>query len=73
MTSATSPLKSRRRTLQGVLREQLPQIEATSKAGYRMRTIVACPRHIAEDDKALPCGVGLRTVLTSEPSVWFPR
>jgi hypothetical protein len=40
MNPATSPLKSRRRTLQGVLRERLPQIEATLKAGYRMRTIV---------------------------------
>ncbi len=40
MSSATSPLKSRRRTLQGVLRERLPQIEATLRAGYRMRTIV---------------------------------
>jgi len=40
MNSASSPLKGRRRTLQGVLRERLPQIEATLKAGYRMRTIV---------------------------------
>ena len=40
MDPATSPLKSRRRTLQGVLRERLPQIEATLEAGYRMRTIV---------------------------------
>jgi excisionase family DNA binding protein len=40
MNSASSPLKGRRRTLQGVLRERLPQIDATSKAGYRMRTIV---------------------------------
>jgi hypothetical protein len=40
MNPATSPLKGRRRTLQGVLRERLPQIEATLKAGYRMRTIV---------------------------------
>ena len=40
MNPATSPLKSRRRTLQGVLRERLPQIEATLRAGYRMRTIV---------------------------------
>jgi len=38
--AATSPLKSRRRTLQGVLRERLPQIEAALRAGYRMRTIV---------------------------------
>jgi len=40
MNPATSPLKSRRRTLQGVLRERLPQIEAALRAGYRMRTIV---------------------------------
>jgi hypothetical protein len=40
MNPATSPLKSRRRTLQGVLRERLQQIEATLRAGYRMRTIV---------------------------------
>jgi len=40
MNPATSPLKSRRRILQGVLREQLPQIEATLRAGYRMQTIV---------------------------------
>ena len=40
MNPATSPLKSRRRTLQGVLRERLPQIEATLRAGYRMQTIV---------------------------------
>jgi len=40
MNPTTSPVKSRRRTLQGVLREQLPQIEATLRAGYRMRTIV---------------------------------
>ena len=40
MNPATSPLKSRRRTLQGLLRERLPQIEATLRAGYRMRTIV---------------------------------
>jgi len=40
MNPATSPLKGRPRTLQGVLRERLPQIEATLKAGYRMRTIV---------------------------------
>ena len=39
MNSASSPLKARRRTLQGVLRQRLPQIEATSKAGYQMRTI----------------------------------
>ena len=40
MNPATSPLKSTRRTFQGVLRERLPQIEATLRAGYRMRTIV---------------------------------
>jgi hypothetical protein len=40
MKPATSPLKGRRRTLKGVLRERLPQIEATLRAGYRMRTIV---------------------------------
>jgi hypothetical protein len=40
MNPVTSPAKSRRRTLQGALRERLPQIEATLKAGYRMRTIV---------------------------------
>jgi excisionase family DNA binding protein len=40
MNSASSPLKGRLRTLQGVLRERLPQIEATSKTGCRMRTIV---------------------------------
>ena len=40
MNPATSPLKSTRRTFQGVLRERLPQIEAALKAGYRMRTIV---------------------------------
>ena len=40
MNPATSPLKGRRRTLQGVLRERLPQIEATLRAGYRMRAIV---------------------------------
>jgi hypothetical protein len=40
MSPATSPVKSKRRTLQGVLRERLPQIEATLEAGYRMRTIV---------------------------------
>jgi excisionase family DNA binding protein len=40
MNPATSPVKSRRRTLQGVLRERLPQIEATLRAGYRMRPIV---------------------------------
>ena len=34
---ATSPPKGRRRTLQGVLRERLPQIEAALSAGYRMR------------------------------------
>src|ERR1700726_3249543 len=37
---ATSPLRSGRRTLQGVLRERLPQIEATLRAVYRMRIIV---------------------------------
>ena len=37
---ASRPLKGRRRTLQSVLRERLPQIEATLRAGYRMRTIV---------------------------------
>jgi hypothetical protein len=40
MNPVTLPAKSRRRTLQGALRERLPQIEATLKAGYRMRTIV---------------------------------
>jgi len=40
MNPATSSLKGRRRTLQGVLRERLPQIEASLRAGYRMRTIV---------------------------------
>jgi hypothetical protein len=40
MNPATSALKRNRRTLQGVLRERLPQIEATLRAGYRMRTIV---------------------------------
>ena len=40
MNPVTSPAKSRRRTLRGVLRERLPQIEATLRAGYRMRTIV---------------------------------
>ena len=40
MKPATSPPKGRRRTLQGVLRERLPQIEAALSAGYRMRTIV---------------------------------
>ncbi len=40
MNPATSPLKSTRRTFQGVLRERLPQIEPTLRAGYRMRTIV---------------------------------
>ena len=40
MNPATSPLKSTRRTFQGVLRERLPQTEATLRAGYRMRTIV---------------------------------
>jgi hypothetical protein len=40
MNPATSSLKNRRRTLQGVLRERLPQIEATLRAGFRMRTIV---------------------------------
>jgi len=40
MNPVTSPAKNRRRTLQGVLRERLPQIEAALKAGYRMRTIV---------------------------------
>jgi hypothetical protein len=37
---ATWPPKSKRRTLQGVLRERLPQIEAALRAGYTMRTIV---------------------------------
>ena len=40
MNPATSALKNRRRTLRGVLRERLPQIEATLRAGYLMRTIV---------------------------------
>ena len=40
MKPATSLPKGRRRTPQGVLRERLPQIEATLRAGYRMRTIV---------------------------------
>jgi hypothetical protein len=40
MNPATWPPKSKRRTLQGVLRERLPQIEAALTAGYRMRTIV---------------------------------
>jgi hypothetical protein len=39
MKPATSPPKGRRRTLKGVLRERLPQIEATLRAGYRVRTI----------------------------------
>jgi hypothetical protein len=37
---ATWPPKSKRRTLRGVLRERLPQIEAALRAGYTMRTIV---------------------------------
>jgi hypothetical protein len=40
MNPAPSPPKSKRRTLQGVLRERLPQIEAALRAGYTMRTIV---------------------------------
>ena len=40
MNPATWPPKSKRRTLQGVLRERLPQIEAALRAGYTMRTIV---------------------------------
>jgi hypothetical protein len=37
---ATWPPKSKRRTLRGVLRERLPEIEAALRAGYTMRTIV---------------------------------
>jgi hypothetical protein len=40
MNPPTWPPKSKRRTLQGVLRERLPQIEAALRAGYTMRTIV---------------------------------